>query len=165
MLCLTCIIGVCNHTLSCLPCLSVSFVFLVLLILVNLLVLPISPISLASFDLHYFLASFTSHVYHILPVWNASLRIHIIITLFHYSFRTTMDLINLVWIAAFVIVSITSNILYLLIFKYIDDKPMGSQSIFDLVMKDHFMFARLTASVYCAFAVLAKVNEMTNMLR
>ena len=76
-----------------------------------------------------------------------------------------MDLTNLVWIAAFVIISITSNIIYLLIFKYIDDKPMGSQSIFDLVMKDHFMFAQLTGSVYCAVAVFAKVNEMTNMLR
>jgi hypothetical protein len=42
---------------------------------------------------------------------------------------------------------------------------MSSQSIYDLVMKDHFKFAQLTGSVYCAVAVLAKVNEMTKMLR
>ncbi len=35
---------------------------------------------------------------------------------------------------------------------------MESQSIFDLVMKHHFKFAQLIGPVYCAIAVLAKLD-------
>ena len=53
-----------------------------------------------------------------------------------------MESADILWMFCFTLALAILNFLYGLIFKYVDDKPMGSQSIFDLVMKDHFNNAR-----------------------
>jgi hypothetical protein len=75
-----------------------------------------------------------------------------------------MEATNIIWITLFTIILIILNCLYPLIFTYIDEKPMGSQSIFDLVLKDHFKVARFTGTTYCVVAILSKIEVVTSFL-
>ena len=76
-----------------------------------------------------------------------------------------MDNVNIVWIVSFTIVLITLNCLYPLIFDYIDNKPMGCKSIFDLVMKDHFKVARFTGTTYCLIALISRCPQAVGAIR
>jgi len=75
-----------------------------------------------------------------------------------------METTNVAWITLFTILLVISNCLYPLIFTYINDKPMGSQSIFDLALKDHFKVARFTATTYCVAAIMSRIEPVTSLM-
>ncbi len=71
---------------------------------------------------------------------------------------------NIYWITGFSVLLLTLHILYPLIFKYIDDKPIGRQSIFDLVLKDHFMISRMNGTIYCLVAISSRIDPVAKMM-
>ena len=75
-----------------------------------------------------------------------------------------MDVSDAFWISGFIVAMFLVNLLHPLIFKYIDSKSLGSQSIFNLITRDHFQTARFTGNVYCIFAILSKLNESFDFL-
>ena len=57
-----------------------------------------------------------------------------------------MTSLKWVWFGANVAEIIASNISYSFIINYIGSKPLGHQSIYDLVVRDHVRLARITGS-------------------
>ena len=55
---------------------------------------------------------------------------------------------NFFWSVSYGFILVTSNILYSLITDYISAKPLGLQSLFDTILKDHIRVARLTGQSY-----------------
>jgi hypothetical protein len=49
-----------------------------------------------------------------------------------------METANIIWVFVFSILFVSINVLYNLIAGYIDSKPLGLQSLFDAVIKQHF---------------------------
>jgi hypothetical protein len=71
---------------------------------------------------------------------------------------------NIYWITGFSFLLLTLHFLYPLIFKYIDDKPMGHQSIFDLALKDHFMISRFNGTIYCLVAISSRIDPVAKLM-
>ena len=72
---------------------------------------------------------------------------------------------SIVWTVSFTIMIFALNCLYSLIFDYIDNKPMGCKSIFDLALKDHFKVARFTGTIYCLIALLSRIPQAVNAIK
>ncbi len=68
------------------------------------------------------------------------------------------------WITGFLFLLLSLHLLYPLIFKYIDNKPNGVQSIFDLVIRDHFMIGRFNGTVYCVIAIISRIDPIAEVL-
>ncbi len=71
---------------------------------------------------------------------------------------------NFYWITGFLFLLLSLHLLYPLIFKYIDNKPNGVQSIFDLVIRDHFMIGRFNGTVYCVIAIISRIDPIAEVL-
>jgi len=67
---------------------------------------------------------------------------------------------NIYWITGFSFLLLMLHLLYPVIFKYIDNKPNGVQSIFDLVIRDHFMIGRFNGTVYCVIAIMSSIDPI-----
>jgi hypothetical protein len=55
-----------------------------------------------------------------------------------------MDYINFIWFGSFIMILVSSNILYHFITKYIAGKSPGSQSLYDVILKDHILVVRFS---------------------
>ncbi len=78
--------------------------------------------------------------------------------------KKKMTATNIYWITGFLVLLLTLHFLYPLIFKYIDDKPMGHQSIFDLALKDHFKISRFNGTIYCLVAISSRIDPMATLM-
>ena len=65
---------------------------------------------------------------------------------------------SMIWIFGFSILLLALHLVYPVIFRYIDEKPMGRQSLFDLVLKDHFMISRYNGTIYCLVAIASRLE-------
>ena len=65
---------------------------------------------------------------------------------------------NMIWIVGFSILLLVLHLVYPVIFRYIDEKPLGHQSLFDLVLKDHFMISRYNGTSYCLVAIISRLE-------
>ena len=79
-------------------------------------------------------------------------------------FISKMTSTNIYWITGFSALFLTLHFLYPLIFKYIDDKPIGRQSIFDLVLKDHFKISRFNGTIYCLVAISSRIDPVAQLM-
>ncbi len=77
-----------------------------------------------------------------------------------------MNDFNLYWLLAFSILLLTLNILYSLIIKYVNDKPLGHQSLYDTVLRYSICipFMHVSASMWCLWkeftlVVISKVSS------
>ena len=75
-----------------------------------------------------------------------------------------MDTLNFIWLIAFSVLLLKLNILCSLITKYIDDKPLGHQSLYDVVLRDNLNIAKLYGTTYCLLAILSRFNCLTETL-
>ena len=77
---------------------------------------------------------------------------------------TKMELTNIFWLFSFSLILISLHWLYGMIIKYIEDKPLGCQSLYDVLLRDHFMVARSTGSIYCLLAILSRNDCLAAIL-
>ena len=75
-----------------------------------------------------------------------------------------MDTISFIWLIAFSVLLLLLNILYSLITKYIDDKPLGHQSLYDVVLRDTLNITKLFGNIYCLLAILSRFQCFTETL-
>ena len=61
---------------------------------------------------------------------------------------------NFFWSVSYGFILVTSNILYSVITDYISAKPLGLQSLFDTILKDHIRVARLTGQSYDIYRIV-----------
>jgi len=75
-----------------------------------------------------------------------------------------MEFTNILWILSFSLILISLHWLYGMIIKYIEDKPLGCQSLYDVLLRDHFMVARSTGSIYCLLAISSRFDCLATIL-
>jgi hypothetical protein len=67
-----------------------------------------------------------------------------------------MNASNLIWLAVFSLILVSSHWFYSLIIRYINDKPLGKQSVYDIVTHDTLIVVRMFGSVYCLLAIISR---------
>ena len=50
------------------------------------------------------------------------------------------------WMFLFTVIFLTSNLLFYLIRRYMNNKPLGSQSLYDVMMRDNFLVVQVQDS-------------------
>ena len=72
------------------------------------------------------------------------------------DFLNNMITSNVFWLIVFTLILTTSNWFYSMIIKYISDKPLGKQSVFDVVSRDSLRVIQIFGSVYCSIAIMSR---------
>lgn len=72
-----------------------------------------------------------------------------------------MDSSNTVWILVFAVIGSSSAWLYSQIISYIEEKPPGKQSVFDVASRDVARVVRVFGSIYCGVAVVTRFESLT----
>ena len=72
--------------------------------------------------------------------------------------------VNMIWFVGFAVLLLALHLIYPIIFRYIDDKPPGRQSIFDLVFKDHFMISRYNGTIYCLVSMISRLDCLKSLI-
>ena len=62
-----------------------------------------------------------------------------------------------IWVLAFSFLLVVSDLLYRQIIRSIEKKPLGSQSLYDALLVDHFWVMRLSGKVYSLTAILSRL--------
>ena len=62
-----------------------------------------------------------------------------------------------IWVLAFSFLLVVSDLLYRQIIRSIEKKPLGSQSLYDVLLVDHFWVMRLSGKVYSLTAILSRL--------
>ena len=75
-----------------------------------------------------------------------------------------MNVINISWLIAFSILLVALNFLYSMLIKYINDKPLGNQSLYDIVFRDTISIVQLYGTTYCLLAILSRFESISNGL-
>ena len=75
-----------------------------------------------------------------------------------------MDFLNLTWLLAFVALLVTLNVLDYFLIKYVNDKPLGHQSLYDVVFKDTFVVVQAYGTTYCTLAILSRLGPVSQLL-
>ena len=68
------------------------------------------------------------------------------------------------WILAFSSLLILSDLLFRQIIQSIKNKPLGSQSLYDILLIDHFWVMRLSSKVYSLVAILSRIIPFKTLL-
>ena len=75
-----------------------------------------------------------------------------------------MDLNSLTWVIIFAFLIVCINILYTLIVSYISNKPLGLQSLFDSVMRDHFRITQMTGTTLSLIAIITRFEALQQII-
>ena len=67
------------------------------------------------------------------------------------------------WILGFAFLLLISHFFYSRLINYINDKPLGYQSLYDLILGDHFWVMRLSGKIYCLVAMLSRLTTLMNL--
>ena len=75
-----------------------------------------------------------------------------------------MNLEGAFWVLAFSAAFLVLNFVHSLIWKCMNDKPLGLQSVFDSVLKDTLVMLRLHGSISCSVAIIGRFSSVQNFL-
>ena len=75
-----------------------------------------------------------------------------------------MNLEGAFWVLAFSAAFLVLNFVHSLIWKCMNDKPLGLQSVFDSVLKDTLVMLRLHGSISCSEAIIGRFSSVQNFL-
>ena len=71
--------------------------------------------------------------------------------------------IDVAWLFAFLLLLVVMNVLCFLLTRYVDDKPTGHQSLYDVVFSDTINVIQLYGTTYCILAIVSR-NECNYFL-
>lgn len=74
-----------------------------------------------------------------------------------------MESIDIVWSAAFLLLTLIINVIHVYLRCYIRDKPMGMKSLHDSVFKDTIILTQMCSSTFCLVAVLSRFESVRYM--
>lgn len=74
------------------------------------------------------------------------------------------NLIDLIWISGFLFLLITLNVINKLIVRSIFNKPLGRQTIFDLLSQDTLFAMKFYGSFACLICIFARFNWFIKLL-
>ena len=72
------------------------------------------------------------------------------------SFIIYMNNSNIIWLLVFSLVSFGSHCFYGIIINYINDKPLGKQSVYDVASRDNLRVVQFFGTVYNLLAILSR---------
>ena len=75
-----------------------------------------------------------------------------------------MNLEGLLWVLAFSAALLLLNFVHSKIWKCLNDKPLGLQSVFDAVLKDNLVLLRLHGSIGCLVTIVGRFSTIQNFM-
>ena len=72
------------------------------------------------------------------------------------SFIISMNNSNMIWLLIFSLILLCSNWFYSMIIKYINDKPLGKQSVYDVASRDNLRVVQVFGAVYNLLAIISR---------
>jgi hypothetical protein len=75
-----------------------------------------------------------------------------------------MNLLNFCWLMAFTVLLAALNVLYSMLTRYISDKPLGNQSLYDVIFRDTVNIVQLYGTTYCLLAIFSRFESISNVL-
>jgi hypothetical protein len=69
------------------------------------------------------------------------------------------------WIFGYAFLLLISHFFYTRLINYIDDKPLGYQSLYDLILRDHFCVMRLCGKIYCLVAIISRWKTLMDLCK
>ena len=76
-----------------------------------------------------------------------------------------MNSMDILWIFGYFLLLLISDFLYSRIITYIEDKPLGFQSLFDMILRDHFWVMRMNGKIYCFVAIASRLEFLLSLYK